>query len=156
MQVIINTSRQRRADSRHLREICHSGAHHALQSAEVLQERPPPGGPESRDHLQHRLVVTAGTLAAMTGDREAVGLVADSLDQARRGRLTLGVTGAAAPYTNNRSWPTLRSGPLAIPTSVRSPYPSSASTACTWLTCPAPLSISSRSGGDTSPARTWR
>src|SRR5438046_6448268 len=90
MQVIINTSRQRRADSSHLREIDHSGAHHALQSAEVLQERPPPGGPESRDHLQHRLVVTAGTLAAMTGDREAVGLVANSLDETRSRRMTLG------------------------------------------------------------------
>src|SRR5439155_19628315 len=90
MQVIINTSRQRRADSSHLREIDHSGAHHALQSAEVLQERPPPGGPESRDHLQHRLVVTAGTLAAMTRDREAGGLVANFLDETRSLLMTPG------------------------------------------------------------------
>src|SRR5256885_10800281 len=84
MQVIIKTSRQRRSDSRHLGEVRYPGAHHPLQAAEVLQQRAPLRGPQSRHDFQNRLVITARALAAMTADREAMRFVADSLNEAGR------------------------------------------------------------------------
>ena len=82
MEVIIKASRERCPDSRNLLEVRHPGAHHSLQSPEVLQELPPLGRPQSGDHLEHRLVVAPGALAPVAGDREPVSLVADPLNQA--------------------------------------------------------------------------
>ena len=82
MEVIIKASRERCPDSRHLLEVGHPGAHHSLQSPEVLQELAPLGRAESRNHLEHGLVIAAGALAPVARDREPVRLVANPLDQA--------------------------------------------------------------------------
>ena len=50
-------------------------------AAEVLQQLAALRRAQARDGLQHRLVVAARTLAPVTGDREAVRLVAHPLDQ---------------------------------------------------------------------------
>src|SRR5579863_6216915 len=85
VQVIIKTSGERRADSRHLSEIRHPGTHHALQPPEVLEQGAALGGAQARHDFQHRLVVAPGAFAPMAGDGEAVGLVADSLNEPQRG-----------------------------------------------------------------------
>ena len=45
MQVLVDAARERRADAAHLRQIGDAGAHHALQPAEVLQQRAALGRP---------------------------------------------------------------------------------------------------------------
>src|SRR6202030_1230532 len=90
VQVIIKTSRQRRADSRYLCEVRYTGAHDPLQAAEVLEKRAPLRRPQSRNDFQNRLVITARAPAAMTGDGEPMGFVADSLNEARGRRMGLG------------------------------------------------------------------
>src|SRR5580658_3367296 len=49
------------------------------------QQRAALGRPEPGHDLEHRLVVAPRALAAVPGDREAMRLVADALDEARRG-----------------------------------------------------------------------
>ncbi len=82
--MIINVSRERRADTRNLFEVGDTGAHHALQAAEVFQQRAALGRPQSRNRLQHRFVITARAFSQVTGDSKSVRLVADALDQPRR------------------------------------------------------------------------
>jgi len=81
MQVIIKSSRERRADSAHLCQVGDSGAHDTLQAAEVLEERATLRRAQPRHHFQHRLVVTPCALLAVAGDGKAVCLIADALDQ---------------------------------------------------------------------------
>src|SRR5690242_3804648 len=81
VQVIIKSSCQGGADSAHLREVCDARPHDPLQAPEVFQQCATLGGPKSRDHFQHRLVVTPRTLLAMSGNGKAVRLVADTLDE---------------------------------------------------------------------------
>ena len=98
MEVIIKTS----ASAAPIPDTCAKsvdpGAHHSLQSAEMPQQRAALGRPEPGHDLEHRLVVAPRALAAVPGDGEAMRLVADALDEARRGaECAAGVTGALAP-----------------------------------------------------------
>src|SRR5882724_9583112 len=81
VQVIIKASSQCRPDSGDLFKVGGAGAHHTLQPPEVLQELAPLGGAQSRNGFEDRLVVAAGALAPVTGDREAMRFVADALYQ---------------------------------------------------------------------------
>src|SRR6185437_11703144 len=87
MEVIIKTSSQRCAYSGDLLEVRDAGAQYALEAAEMLQQRAPLGWAQARDGLQHRFVVAAGPLTPVSGDREAVRLVAHALDQPRCWRM---------------------------------------------------------------------
>ena len=82
-----------RPDSGDLFEIGHAGAHHPLQSAEVLQQLAPLGRTESWNGFQDGFVVAARALAPVTGDRETMRLVADALDQPGCGRVSCGDVG---------------------------------------------------------------
>ena len=82
MKVIIKASRQRCPDSRDLLEVGNAGPHDPLQTTEVLQKLAPLRGPESGDHLEHRLIVAAGALAPVTRDGKAVRFIADPLNEA--------------------------------------------------------------------------
>src|SRR5260370_13308963 len=89
VQMIIKASSQCRPDSGDLFEVGDAGAHHALQPSEVLQELPPLGRAQSRNGFEDRLVVAAGPLAPVTGDREAMRFVANALYQPRCRRMRL-------------------------------------------------------------------
>src|SRR6185437_16090081 len=89
VEVIIKRPCQCRSDTGHLGEVRHAGAHHPLQAAEMGEQRPAFGRPEPRNRLQHRLIVAARALAPMAGDRKTMRLVANALDQPRRGRVRL-------------------------------------------------------------------
>ena len=78
---------QRRPDSRRAGQVFHSGAQHALKSAELPQERPASRGPESRHRLQHRSLARSCPFPAMSADREPVGFVARALDQVQSLRI---------------------------------------------------------------------
>src|SRR5882724_9846981 len=66
VQMIIKASSQCRPDSGNLFEIGYPGAQHTLQPAEVLQQLPALGRPQSGDGLEDGLVVAAGPPAPMT------------------------------------------------------------------------------------------
>jgi hypothetical protein len=85
VEVIIKASGQGCPDSRHLLEVGHARAHHTLESSEVLEQLATLRGTQAGHDLQDRFVVAASTLAPMAGDSEAVRLVPNALNQARRG-----------------------------------------------------------------------
>ena len=118
--MIIKGARQRCPDSADRLEVVDTRAHQPLHAAEVPQQRAPLRRPQSRDGFQHGFVVAACAPLAMPGDREAMRFVADALDDAQCLRIRAGNDRRrASPWTNNRSWPALRSGPFATPTSLR-------------------------------------
>src|SRR5688572_25812689 len=85
MQVIINVSRERSADPCDFLYVRHSRAHDLLEAAKVLEQRAALRGAEPRYRLQHGFVVASRPFAPMAGNGEAMRLVANALDQPRRG-----------------------------------------------------------------------
>ena len=82
MEVIIDVSRERCANSRNLFEIGDAGPHYTLQSTEVGKQCAAARGAEARHGFQHGLVVTFRSLATVTGDGETMCFVADALHEA--------------------------------------------------------------------------
>ena len=82
MEVIIDVSRERCANSRNLFEIGDAGPHYTLQSTEVGKQCAAARGAEAWDGFQHGLVVAFRSLAAVPGDRETMRFVSNALHQA--------------------------------------------------------------------------
>ena len=96
----------------------------SLQPAEMRQQLLPALGPDARDAFQHRRAARASAPVAMPGDREAMRLVADLLDQMQAGMVGRQDAAAARrPEMISCSSPGLRSSPLATPISATLPSP---------------------------------
>src|ERR1700689_4959356 len=85
VEVIIKALCECCPDTSDLFEIRSAGAQHALQSAEVAQQGTALGGAQSRHGLENRFVIAAGAATAVATDGEPVRLIADTLQEARRG-----------------------------------------------------------------------
>src|SRR5262245_4413838 len=79
MQMLVDDLGQRSPDSVDLRKIIHARAQYALQAAELLEELAPPRGAETGDGFQRRFVVPSRAPPPVSGDREAMRLVAHAL-----------------------------------------------------------------------------
>ena len=80
MQMIIKGARQRCPDPADRLQVVDPRTHQALYAAEVTQQRTPLRRTQAGNRFQHGFVVTARAPLAMTGDREAMRLVAYALD----------------------------------------------------------------------------
>src|SRR5687768_9779143 len=87
VQMIIKGACQRCPDPRHSFEIVDTGAHEPLHSAEVFEQRAALRRPEPRDRFEHGFVVAARAALAMPRNRESMRLVANALNDAKRGRI---------------------------------------------------------------------
>src|SRR4051794_23723527 len=76
---------QRLADARHAGEIVHTRRLHALQSAEVRQQRLAPLAPDAADILQRRVRTALAATRSMPLDRKPMGLVANLLQEMQAG-----------------------------------------------------------------------
>src|SRR6185503_19143690 len=86
-QSVVDRLRELAADAMDLRQVVDTGACHALQPSELPQQLAALARPEPRDRLQHGMRPSLGAALPMTGDREAVRLVADALDKVQRRRI---------------------------------------------------------------------
>ena len=105
-----------------------------------LRDGPMPG--ISSSGLLHQFLLAPG---AVGSDGEAVGFVAQALDEEQR-RIARRQPNDSRPSTKNVSRPALRSGPLAIATSRTPLTPSAAKTSRAASNCPRPPSMMTRSG----------
>ena len=83
--MIIKRPGQRCPDSRDLLEIGHPGTQHAGQTPEVHQQCPAARRAQPRHGLEYRFLKTASAAAPVPGDRKAVRLIADPLQQVEDG-----------------------------------------------------------------------
>src|SRR5690625_3186394 len=81
LQSCVNRSRQCRADAVDLLQLLDGGLPDARHRPEGLQQGPAPGGAQAGDRIEGGRLRRCGTLPAMVGDRDAVRLVADPLQQ---------------------------------------------------------------------------
>ena len=79
--MIIDGLGQPRSYSGNLLQISHCSAQHSSQTPKVCQQRPAPGRPETRHRLKHRFAKPPCAAAPVPGDREAMRLVTNALDQ---------------------------------------------------------------------------
>src|ERR1700722_8811973 len=68
-------------EATNLHEIVDAGTQYSLQAAELLQQLASFDGPQARNGLENRLVVTLRPFAPVSRDRETVRLVAHALNQ---------------------------------------------------------------------------
>ncbi len=81
MEMIIDGLGHPRSYSWHLLQIGHSGTQDTGQAAKVRQQCPAPCRSESGYGLEHRFAKSTRATPAVTGNRKAVRLIADALDQ---------------------------------------------------------------------------
>ena len=152
MELPVDALGQRPADSGNSRQVVDAGVLHAPESAEMREQRTPPGRADAGDHLQGRRRARLAAPRAMALDREPMRFVANLLQQVQSGMIGRQVERAIAIGKDMVSIPGLRSGPLAMPINGVVCNPVSASTCAATATCPLPPSMTSRSGVGYSPA----
>src|SRR3954464_13070142 len=87
VQSVVDRLRKLAADAVHFCKVVDARPHDPLQTTELPQQFPTFARPEPGHRLQDRVRACLGTALPMTGDREAVSLVADALDQMQRRRV---------------------------------------------------------------------
>ena len=80
-QRLINPLRQFALDAGHPGKVFHPGIAHALQSAEMFQQRLALLGPNAGDLFKAGVGAGLAASGAVAGDGETVGFVPDGLDQ---------------------------------------------------------------------------
>src|SRR5260221_11212562 len=85
MQLLVDALGQGAADPLDASQILDTRSQHPLKSTEVLEEPLAPARPDRGNFFQARGGARLAAARAVPGDREAVRLVADLLDQVQRG-----------------------------------------------------------------------
>src|SRR5690349_6350504 len=96
MEIVVDLTRHRIADSRRLLEIVESGSFDGPSSAKVHEERALPVGPNSRDLIQRRGGQALSPLRAVRSDCKPVSFVAQTLEIEEQSRVRLKGDFAAA------------------------------------------------------------
>src|SRR5690348_4555975 len=87
MEIIINLSRSSATDPRRLFEVLQCGPFHCSRGSEMHEERPLPGGTNSRDVVQRRGGEALCPLLPVGSDRKSVSFVSQALKIEQQSRI---------------------------------------------------------------------
>src|SRR5262249_34824689 len=84
---LVNRLCRNRRNARDLRQFCNCGRTNAFQTAEMAEQCFPPRGTDSWNRIKGRTQALFGPQLSMVGDGEAMGFIANALQEEQRCRV---------------------------------------------------------------------